>query len=140
MKTLKTLAIASLLVLSVSAFAKEKNKERATMHDALNTYINAVSYGQTNALTDILDNDVKFTLAGGDRVSHLNKSGIVTSLKNFNGLQQNCQTEYSIIDLNSTQAVVKVTMKYDTFSKVNLVSLANSSDGWKITNVSSSFH
>ncbi|WP_242689227.1 nuclear transport factor 2 family protein [Pedobacter sp. SYSU D00535] len=140
MKTLKTFAAALLMALSFSVFASdEPNNQKLSMDYAVKAYIDAVSHGKIKGLSEVLDNDVKFTVTRGENIINYSKSEMLNSMKGSQNLEQNCQTDYSVMELNGTQAVVKVTMKYEAFSKVNIVTLANTTKGWKITNVSSSF-
>lgn len=141
MKTLKIASVVALMVLSINVFASEgSRKEKFNMNYAVQKYIDALSYGKINGISQVLDADVKFTLTGGKRTLNYNKPQILAYLQSIQNIHQNCVTGYSIIDLNSSQAVVKVTMKYDSFSRVNFLSMANTAEGWKITNVSTSFN
>jgi len=141
MKTLKSLAAALLIFLSVSAFANDDSKNQKLQMDyALKTYIDAISNGNIKGLPEVLDSDVKFTITRGEQIVSYSKSEMLSSLKTTQNIQQNCVTDYTIIDQNPAQAVVKVTMKYAEFSKVNFVTMTNTTRGWKITNVSSSFN
>lgn len=141
MKTLKIASVVALMVLSINVFASEgSRKEKFNMNYTVQKYIDALSYGKINGISQVLDADVKFTLTGGKRTLNYNKPQILAYLQSIQNIHQNCVTGYSIIDLNSSQAVVKVTMKYDSFSRVNFLSMANTAEGWKITNVSTSFN
>lgn len=140
MKTLTTLTAALLMTLSFGAFANyQTTNEKLKINYALKAYIDAMSFGKINGFAEVLDADVKFSMSKDSKIVHYNKSEVVAFLKHTKGIEQNCATDYEIIEQTPTQAVVKVTMKYPTFSKVNFLNLANTSEGWKITNVSSSF-
>ena len=140
MKTLTTLTAAVLMVLSFSAFASEDLKsEKLKMNYAVQTYIDAISNGETSGIEDIIDSKASFTLAKGNSIVNYSKSEIIASMKSNKGVQQNCSTDFNVIEQTIDQAIVKVSMKYDTFSRVNFVTIANTSNGWRITNVSSSF-
>lgn len=140
MKTLKTLTAAVLIVISTSAFANDIEKnEKATINYTLQKYIGALSYGKINGLSEVLDPQVQFTITGMNKTIHYNKEQILSSLKPLKNIQQNCITSYNVVELNSSQAIVRVTMKYEAFSRVDFVNMANTSDGWKVTNASSSF-
>jgi hypothetical protein len=140
MKTLKALTAAVLIVISSSAFATDNEKnEKATINYTLQKYIGALSYGKINGISEVLDPQAQFTVTGMNKTIHYNTAQILSSLKGLKNVQQNCLTSYNIIELNPTQAIVKVTMKYDAFSRVDFVNIANTSDGWKITNASTSF-
>ena len=140
MKTLKTITAALLIAFSFSAFAADGSaKEKLEMNYALKTYIDAVTLGKVAALPEVLDKEVKFTSTRGENIVHHNKAEMLSALKVSENVQQNCTTEYNVVEATPTFSVVKVTMKYEGFSKVSFINLANTTKGWKITSVSTSF-
>lgn len=140
MKTLKNVSALLLMVLTTSAFAAESTKkEQFNVNYTIQKYIDALSYGKIQGINQVLDSDAKFTITGGKRILNYNKEQLLTSLQSIQNIRQNCVTGYSIVELDSSQAVVKVTMEYDNFSRINFLSIANTAEGWKITNISSSF-
>lgn len=140
MKTLKTITAALLIVLSTSAFAKDDTKsEKLNINYALKAYIDAVAHGKINGLNEVMDKDVKFTSTRGQQIINHDRNQILNSLKHLQNVEQNCSTEFSIIESTPTQSVVKVTMKYDGFSKINYLSMSNTGKGWKIVSVATSF-
>ena len=139
MKTLKTLAAALLVTLSVSAFAADGSKsEKLEMNYALKTYIDALTRGKIAPLDEVLDKDVKFTTTRGAKIFNHTKAAMLHSLKGSEDVIYNCVTEFNVVESTPTMSLVKVIMKYDGFSKINYVSLANTAKGWRITNVSTS--
>lgn len=127
-------------IISLGAFAEdEKNSEKLKMDYTVRTYIDAVTAGKVKPLNEVLESDAKFTLTQGERIIKFSRYETLNWLKNNEGIRQNCSTDFKIIEMDASQAVVKISMKYDTFLKVNLLSLANTKKGWKITNVSTSF-
>ncbi|WP_242691449.1 nuclear transport factor 2 family protein [Desertivirga arenae] len=140
MKTLKTLLTAFLMVITIGTFADELNTSNKLSIDyALKSYLDAVSEGKIKGFADVLDGDVKFTVTRGEKIVNYSKSEMLSSLKSSEGVKQNCTTEYAIVEQNSTQTIVRVTQKYEEFTRINFVTFNNTSKGWKITNVSSSF-
>jgi hypothetical protein len=140
MKTLKALLAATFMALSICTFAGEDpNSQNLSMDYALKTYINAFTSGKVKGFSEILDSDVKFTVARGQKIVSYSKSEMLNIMRNSENITQNCITDYSIVEQSATQAIVKVNMKYDSFSKVNYVTMAQTKKGWKITNVSSEF-
>lgn len=140
MKTLRILTAVMMTVISLSAFAKdEKSSEKLKMDYTVKTYIDAVTQGRVSELASVLESDAKFTLTQGERIVKFSRHETLNWMKSSEGIRQNCSTDFNIIEMDASQAVVKVSMKYDTFLKVNLLSLANTKKGWKITNVSTSF-
>ncbi|MGV3706774.1 MAG: nuclear transport factor 2 family protein [Arcticibacter sp.] len=141
MKTLQTLTAAFLIVFSMSAFAaNEPSSKRAGMNHAVLTYIDAFTQGDTRGLPAILDENVKFSSTKADKVVSYNRSQIVQSLKQLQNIKQNCETSYSVMEYNNAQALVKVNMIYQDFTKVNYVLMENTSEGWKIKSVTSTYN
>lgn len=139
MKTLRILT-ALLTIISFSAFAgDEKNNEKLKIDYTVSTYINAVTKGNVKPLNEVLESDAKFTLTQGERIAKFGRYETLNWLKNSEGIHQNCSTDFKIIEMDASQAVVKISMNYDTFLKINLLSIVNTKKGWKITNVSTSF-
>jgi len=140
MKTLKTIAAALLVVLSTIAFASDDTKsEKLNINYALKAYIDAVAHGKIDGLNEVMDKDVKFTSTRGLEIIHHDKNQMLNLLKNHQNIEQNCVTEFSIVESTPTQSVVKVTMKYDGFSKINYLSMSNTGKGWKIVSVATSY-
>lgn len=141
MKTLKTLTAALLVILSTSAFAnKKKNNEKLLVDYTIKRFVSAVSYGDVKGISNIFDKDAQMTTAFKKEVVNYNKAEILTSIKFLQNVKQNCQTEYQMIERTPTQALAKVSMNYDGFSKVNYISLANTTEGWKITHIATSIN
>ncbi|RYY06887.1 MAG: hypothetical protein EOP43_04945 [Sphingobacteriaceae bacterium] len=141
MKTLKTIFIALLVTLTFTA-AKANGptaKEKLTMHYAIATYVDAFAYGKTDGLAEIIDANAKFSHNRGSQVISFSKNQILQNLENVQNIEQNCTTTTKAIETNSNLVVYKVQMKYENFSRVNYVTMTDTGNGWKITNVSTVF-
>ena len=138
MKTLKTLTTAFLIILSLGAFASEENR-KYQMDYTIQTYIDAVAHGKIKGLSEVMDQDVKFTMARGKKIYNYGKSDILKFIKNFENIEQNCITTSSILEQSHSQTIVKVTMQYKNFSNIAYLNIANTTRGWKITNITSTF-
>lgn len=143
MKTFKitTIALSLFLLFGNAKADKPKNKSHAvfTMQFSINAFIDADARGVCNGLTDIIADNAKFSMMRGDQMFCFNKKEIVKSMENLHGVQQNCTTNYNVVETFDRYVLVKVEMKYPTFSRFNYITLNQCSDGWKITNVSSIF-
>lgn len=141
MKTLQTLTAAFLITISMSAFAAgEPNSKRFVMTYVVETYIDAMTNGDIKELPSVLDSDVKFSHTRANKVVSYNKSEMLQSLKGVENVKQNCVSNYKVLEQNEAQALIKVSMKYKDFTRVSYVTMENTTTGWKITNVSSSFN
>lgn len=141
MKTLKTLTAAFLMILSFSAFANDESISNKNLVEyTVKTYVDAVSHGKTENLSEVLDRDVKYTFTRGEKIYSYGKSDILKFMKGAEHVDQQCITETAIIEQNATQIIVKVSMKYDGFTNVNYLNIANTTKGWKITNITRAFN
>ena len=139
MKTLKTFATALLVTLSIGAFAETKTEgENLAMDYTVKTFVDAISHGKVKNLAAVLDSDFKYTITRNNVICNYGKRDWLDFMKSCENVEQNCSTEYKIIEQNQSQSIIKVSMKYEGFTKVNLVNMANTSAGWKITNISTS--
>jgi hypothetical protein len=142
MKTLK-ITFAAFLIAAASFTASANNNtnanEKYTMKFAVTSYVDAFSLGKLDHIEDILDADAKMTTTNGDRIKTYSRDEIVALLKPTDGIKQNCETSYSVVESLPSQVIVKVNMLYPSFRKVNYVTMVQSNEGWKITNISSVF-
>ncbi|QKJ31005.1 nuclear transport factor 2 family protein [Mucilaginibacter mali] len=140
MKTLKSIALGFALLATVCvAKAADKPVERLTKNYAINTYIDAMAHGKLAGVSDVLDATVKFSMLRGDKVMSYGKAEMIGFLKNNQNVEQTCTVSTSVVESNDDLSVVKVDMKYDGFVRSNYVTMANTGEGWKITNVYSVF-
>lgn len=142
MKTLKKIFIALLVTLTFTvAKANTPNiKERLTMRYAINTYVDAFTHGKSAGLAEIIDDNAKFSHNRGQQVISFSKSQILQSLDSEQNIEQNCTTNTKVIESTTNLVVYKVQMKYQNFSRINYVTMTDTGNGWKITNVSTIFN
>ena len=142
MKKFNTIILAFCILCSFNTFAKTDGSkdQKLSMSYAVQTYIDAMTQGKIKDLNAILDNEVKFTVTQGQKIVNFNKNQMMNVLKGSEDMQQNCKTNFTVVEQNDVQSIVKVTMTYDMFTKVNYVTISNTNNGWKITNVSTMFN
>jgi hypothetical protein len=140
MKTLKSIMLGLvLLVVCGAAKATGTDAEKLTKNYAINTYIDAMSRGRLSGLTDVLAPDAAFSMLRGTKVQSYSKAEMINYLKENRNVEQTCTINTTIVESNADISLVKVDMKFDGFVRSNYVTLANTGDGWKITNVYSVF-
>ncbi|PWG82460.1 hypothetical protein DDR33_00915 [Pararcticibacter amylolyticus] len=110
------------------------------MNYAVQTYIDAMTQGKIKDLPEVLENDVKFTVTQGQNIVNFSKNQMLAALKGSENMQQNCKTNFTVVEQNDAQSIVKVSMIYDMFTRINYVTISNTDKGWKITNVSTVFN
>ncbi|RFZ90154.1 hypothetical protein D0C36_23220 [Mucilaginibacter conchicola] len=140
MKTLRNLTAAVALVLTCSfAKANDVPAVNLTRVHAINTYLDAMTRGKIADLNQVVDASAKFSILRGKSIISFDKKQMTDYLKEQKNVEQTCTTATEVVESNSHIAVVKVDMKYAGFTRSNYVTIANTGDGWKITNVYSVF-
>ncbi len=142
MKTLKTIIAALLITATSIGFASAENSpsSKTRLNYAVSNLSSAFSHGKISNITSILDPSAKYTICSTAGLKVLSKSQLIEHLNVFKDIKQNCEMSSQIIDAGSNQAVVKLDMKYSDFTKSNLITLNLTGQGWKITNISTSFN
>jgi hypothetical protein len=143
MKTVKTLRsiVAGLALLLITNVVKadEPKAAKLTKTHAVEAYVSAMTQGKSANLSEVLDQSAKFSILRGKKVMSFDKAEMLEFTKQNKDIQQACTTTTSEVESNDDVSVVKVDMKYENFTRTNYVTVANTGDGWKITNVYSVF-
>lgn len=134
-KTLKTIATALLMILSISSFAnpvlnplKEKNTKAIVF-----TYVDAITAGSDIYNKYLFSEDFEYSNTANNQT--FNKKQYLKFLKDTKGLQFNCETTYKILDESGKSCVAKAVMKFDHFTRVDYITMAQTTDGWKVNKV-----
>ncbi|WP_183567893.1 nuclear transport factor 2 family protein [Mucilaginibacter sp. SP1R1] len=141
MKTLKSimLGLALLIVCSAAKANTYTDGDNLTKTFVINTYIDAMTHGKIKGLSDVIDQDAKFSMLRGKTLLNFTKSEMIESLNASKNIDQACTTTTTTVESNDALAVIKVDMQFDGFVRSNFVTISNTSDGWRITNVYSVF-
>jgi hypothetical protein len=141
MKNLKSiiLGLALLVVCGAVKANPVTDNESLTATHAVNTYVDAITRGKLAGLNEVLDQTVKFSMLRGKKMLSFDKKQMMDFFKGDKNVEQTCTTSTDIVESNADIKVVKVDMKYDGFTRTNYVTVTNTGDGWKITNVYSVF-
>ncbi|PTX10238.1 nuclear transport factor 2 family protein [Sphingobacterium faecium] len=142
MKTLaKTFAAAALIAVSTFAMAAAKpagdNSKKATVNLstadlAIDHYISVMTEGQTAGVEQLFTSDFSQKIhASNDKTN--SRSEVISLLKKQKGEQLNCKTSTTIVEQSSDYMLAKVTMQFDGFTKIDLVTLVNDGGNWKVS-------
>jgi hypothetical protein len=140
MKNVKSL-ILGLVLLTIAGVAKASGPSAVTLtkNYVVNTYVDAMTRGKLNGMGDILDVNAKFSQLRGKQVLSFSKAEMMDYLKLNKDLKQDCTISTSVVQNDADVAVVKVDMKFKESVRSNYLTMVNTGDGWKITNVYSVF-
>jgi hypothetical protein len=136
MKNLKSIVLGLALLMVCGAARADKPKPgMLTKNHAVSTYIDAMTRGKLSGVNDVLDQNATFSLLRGKQILSFGKQDMLKYLKENKDIDTDCTTNTSVIQSNADIALVKVDMKYENTVRCNYVTLVNTGEGWKITNV-----
>src|ERR1700722_6206052 len=136
MKTLRSIMLGlAMLAFCGAAKANTNDNGKLTQTYAVNTYLDAMTRGRLSGLNDVLDQSASFSMVRGKQVLSFDKKQMLDYFKTTRNTEQLCTASTSVVESNANIAIVKVDMKYANFTRSNYVTIANTGNGWKITNV-----
>ena len=140
MKTLKTIMLGLAMLAFCGAVKANTNDDgKLTKNYAINTYVDAMTRGKLNGFNEVLDKSAAFNMVRGKKVLSFDKKQMLEYLQANKNTEQQCTTSTSVVESNTSIAIVKVDMKYENFTRSNYITIAHTGNGWKITNVYSVF-
>jgi hypothetical protein len=137
MKTLKKsiLTLSFLFAACLFVNAGIPTKAGVSANDVLIKYIESTTTGQKHDFKTLLGDDFKQYIDCDRKTLNYNKKQFMNYLKLSQDLVYNCKTEYSFVEEDEDFVIAKVDMKFPTFTKTNYITLSNTKEGWKITNI-----
>ncbi len=141
MKTLvKTLAAAALIAVSTFAMAAEGPGAKATKANinlstadlALEHYVAVTTEGESAGVEQLFTEDFNQKIQASNAQSK-SRSEVVKSLKKQKGENLNCTVSTDIIEESADYMVAKVTLKFENFTKTDLVTLERVGNDWKVS-------
>ncbi len=141
MKTLvKTFTAAALIAVSTFAMAAEgpgsksakANVNLSTADFALEHYVAVTTEGESAGVEQLFAEDFSQKVQASNAQTH-SRSALIKSLKKQKGEKLNCTVTTDIIEESADYMVAKVTLKFENFSKVDLVTLVREGSNWKVS-------
>jgi len=141
MKSLvKTLTAAALIAVSTFAMAADKPVSKSakaavnlsTADFALQHYVAVTTVGESVGVEQIFATDFSQKVQASNAQIH-SRSALIKSLKKQKGEKLNCQVSTQIIEESTDYMIAKVTMKFENFTKTDLVTLIREGNVWKVS-------
>ncbi|WP_312338512.1 nuclear transport factor 2 family protein [Sphingobacterium sp.] len=141
MKTLvKTFAAAALIAVSTFAMAAEgpvSKSEKTTINLStadltLDHYVAVTTEGESAGVEQLFAEDFNQKIQASNAQSN-SRSDVVKSLKKQKGEKLNCTISIGIIEESADYMVAKVTLKFENFTKTDLVTLERVGNDWKVS-------
>ncbi|MGE8428420.1 MAG: nuclear transport factor 2 family protein [Sphingobacterium sp.] len=141
MKTLiKTFAAAALIAVSTFAMAAEGPGAKATKASinlstadlAFDHYVAVTTEGESAGVEQLFAEDFNQKIQAANAQSN-SRSAVVKLLKKQKGEKLNCTVSTDIIEESADYMVAKVTLKFENFTKTDLVTLERVGNDWKVS-------
>lgn len=142
MKTLiKTFAAAALIAVSTCTMAAGnpgKVLNLSTADLAIDSYVSVMTEGMSGGVEQLFAADFSQKIQGENARTN-KRSDVISFLKKQKGEKLNCSTKTEILEESENYMVARITMKFETFTKTDLVTLMNESGSWKIASSVNSY-
>ncbi|MNY27238.1 putative lumazine-binding protein [compost metagenome] len=99
---------------------------------AIDHYVAVMIEGQSAGVEQLFTADFSQKVQASE-VKTNSRSEVISFLKKQKGEQLNCKTSTTIVQESVDYMIAKVTMKFEGFTKTDLVTLVNDGGDWKIT-------
>jgi hypothetical protein len=141
MKTLvKTFAAAALIAVSTFAMAAEgpgsksekANVNLSTADLALDHYVAVTTEGESAGVEQLFAGDFSQKIQASNSQSN-GRSAVIKSLKKQKGEKLNCAVSTDILEESADYMIAKVTLKFEDFTKTDLVTLVREGNDWKVS-------
>ncbi len=140
MRTLvKTFTAAALIAVSTFAMAAEGPGAKATKTNfnlstadlALDHYVAVTTEGESAGVEQLFAEDFNQKIQATNTQSN-SRSAVVKLLKKQKGEKLNCTVSTDILEESADYMVAKVTLKFENFTKTDLVTLERVGNDWKV--------
>ena|SRR5690554_323867 len=137
MKTLKKSILTLSILFAGCLFVNAgiPTKAGASAKDVLVKYIENTTSGEDHDFKELLGEDFKQYIDCDKKRFNYNKKQFLSYMKTTRNVVFNCETKYSLVEQAEDFVIAKVDIKFPNFTKTDYVTLSNTKDGWKITNI-----
>jgi hypothetical protein len=136
----KTFAAAALIAVSTFAMAaagpgsksEKTNVNLSTADFALEHYVAVTTEGESAGVEQLFAEDFNQKIQAISAQFN-SRSEVVKSLKKQKGEKLNCTVNTDILEESADYMVAKVTLKFENFTKTDLVTLEREGNSWKVS-------
>ncbi|PUV21823.1 hypothetical protein DCO56_26240, partial [Sphingobacterium athyrii] len=104
----------------------------STADFALEHYVAVTTEGESAGVEQLFAEDFNQKIQASNVQSH-SRSAVVKSLKKQKGEKLNCTVATDIIEESADFMVAKVTLRFEDFTKTDLVTLVREGNDWKVS-------
>jgi hypothetical protein len=137
----KTFAAAALIAVSTFSMAATdpgKALNLSTADLAIDSYVSVMTEGVSGGVEQLFTADFSQKIQGQNGRTN-KRSEVISFLKKQKGEKLNCNTNTEILEESENYMVARITMKFNDFTKTDLVTLVNEAGSWKIASSVNSY-
>ncbi len=108
------------------------NVNLSTADFALEHYVAVTTEGESAGVERLFADDFSQKVQASNAQTH-SRSALIKSLKKQKGEKLNCTVTSDIIEESADYMVAKVTLKFENFTKTDLVTLVREGNSWKLS-------
>ncbi|GAA4168471.1 nuclear transport factor 2 family protein [Sphingobacterium ginsenosidimutans] len=143
---IKTFTAAALIAVSTFTMAAEgpgsksakANVNLSTADFALEHYVAVTTEGDAAGVEQLFAEDFSQKVQSANAKTN-SRNEVVKYLKKQKGEKLNCTVSTDIIEESADYRVAKVTLKFENFTKTDLVTLVREGNNWKVTSSVNSY-
>ncbi|WP_367211240.1 nuclear transport factor 2 family protein [Sphingobacterium sp. R2] len=114
------------------AKATKANVNLSTADLALDHYVAVKTEGESTGVEQLFAEDFNQKIQATNAQTH-GREALIKLLKKQKGEKLNCTVSTDIIEKSSDYMVAKVTLKFENFTKTDLVTLERAGNDWKVS-------
>ncbi|APU96259.1 hypothetical protein K2F45_06495 [Sphingobacterium siyangense] len=114
------------------ARATKANVKLSTADLALDHYVAVTTEGESVGVEQLFAEDFNQKIQASNAQSN-SRSAVVKLLKKQKGEKLNCTVSTDILEESADYMVAKVTLKFENFTKTDLVTLERAGNDWKVS-------
>lgn len=124
-------------ILVNSTFCKRKkcSGKFLKVETIIDHYIDASLNGNTELVDHLFSEDFYYSTPNNRSTETIKRRALIKYLKSLKGVKIESHSEYQFVEKNEDCSIVRIITTFDTFQRHDYVTLCNSKDGWKISNV-----
>ncbi|WP_286859447.1 nuclear transport factor 2 family protein [Sphingobacterium sp. UBA7625] len=108
------------------------NVNLSTADLALDHYVAVTTKGESAGVEQLFATDFNQKIQASNAQNH-SRDAVIKSLKKQKGEKLNCAVNTDIIQESADYMVAKVTLKFEDFTKTDLVTLVREGNDWKVS-------
>lgn len=137
-KTFTVIALMAVSTMTMAAADPGKTLNLSTAHFAIDSYLSVMTEGVSGGVEQLFATDFCQKIQGQNGRTN-KRSDVISFLKKQKGEKLNCSTHAEILEESENYVVARITMKFETFTKTDVVTLANEAGSWKIASSVNSY-